>query len=78
MELVNNIMKHSSASKSKIELSQLENQIKMTVADNGIGTFKNDSDGRGLKNVQARVDSIGGTWTVKSIEGEGVVNEIWV
>ncbi len=75
---MNNIRKHSKATLAKIELTRFEKQIKLTVSDNGIGIFKNDSDGKGMKNVQARVDAIGGVWKVKSIEGEGVVNEIVV
>jgi signal transduction histidine kinase len=88
MELVNNIMKHSKATNAKITLSKqtpplgagglMAEQIQLLVSDNGIGIFKNDSDGKGMKNIQARVDSINGKWTVKSVEGEGVVNEIVV
>jgi signal transduction histidine kinase len=88
MELVNNIMKHSKATQARITLSKQTpplgvgglkaEQILLFVSDNGIGIFKNDSDGMGIKNIQARVDSINGKWTVKSVENEGVVNEILV
>lgn len=87
MELVNNIMKHSKATSARITLEQIpplgvrgpeREQIRLTVSDNGIGLFKNESDGKGMKNIHARVDSIGGVWKVKSIEGKGVVNEIVV
>ncbi len=78
LELVNNIIKHSKATEAKISLSRTEKQIELIVSDNGIGTFKNDSDGRGMKNIQARVDAIGGRWIVKAKEGEGVVNEIFI
>ena len=78
LELVNNIIKHSKATEAKISLSRTEKHIGLIVSDNGIGTFKNDSDGRGMKNIQARVDAIGGRWIVKAKEGEGFVNEIVV
>jgi two-component system, NarL family, sensor histidine kinase LiaS len=78
LELVNNIMKHSKASEAMIELSHSQNQIKLTVSDNGIGTFNNDSDGKGMKNVQARVKSLNGTWKIQRVENEGVVNEILI
>ena len=48
------------------------------VSDNGIGIFKNDSDGKGMKNVQARVESLNGTWKIQNIENEGFVNEILI
>ena len=65
LELANNIIKHSKATEGKISLEKFENKLKLTIEDNGIGTFKNDSDGKGLKNVQARVDSLGGKWNIK-------------
>ena len=85
-------MKHSKATSARITLEQIpplgrsdesvsgpeREQIRLTVSDNGIGLFKNDSDGKGMKNIQARVDSIGGQWNVTSVENEGVVNEILV
>jgi signal transduction histidine kinase len=78
LELVNNIMKHSKATKAMIELSRTQNQIKLIVADNGIGIFNNDSDGKGMKNVQARVESLGGTWKIQNAKDEGFVNEVLV
>ncbi len=78
LELVNNIMKHSRASIATIELLQTKNQIKLIVSDNGIGIFNNDSDGKGMKNVQARVESLGGTWKIQNTENEGFVNEVLI
>jgi signal transduction histidine kinase len=79
LELVTNIMKHSKATEASINLHlATDGQINLSVSDNGIGVFKNDSDGMGMKNINARVDAIGGSWTVKAIEGKGVVNKIVV
>ena len=78
LELVNNIMKHSKATEAKIALSRSEKQIKLIVSDNGIGTFKNESDGKGMKNVKARVESLNGVWDLQNIENQGVINEILV
>ena len=78
LELVNNIMKHSKATEAKIALSRSEKQIKLIVSDNGIGTFKNESDGKGMKNVKARVESLNGVWNLQNIDNKGVVNEILI
>ena len=78
LELANNIIKHSKATEAKIALFKTEGPLKLVVSDNGIGTFKNDSDGKGLKNVQARVDSLGGKWEIQNIHNQGVKNEITV
>jgi signal transduction histidine kinase len=41
-ELLNNIMKHSEASKAKLTLIENDNQLTVTVADNGNGFKTND------------------------------------
>ncbi|WP_255069257.1 histidine kinase [Lacihabitans sp. LS3-19] len=76
LELVNNIVKHSKATEAKIELSRTERQISLKVSDNGIGTFDNESDGKGMKNVKARVESLNGTWDLVSKENEGTNSQI--
>ena len=78
LELVNNIIKHSKATEAKIELSCSERHIKLVVSDNGIGVFKNDSDGKGMRNVRARVDSLNGAWEITNGGNQGVVNEILI
>jgi signal transduction histidine kinase len=71
LELVNNILKHSHATHASI-IFKLENQnLKLSITDNGRGLFENNSDGKGLKNVQARVESLSGKWEIKSKENEG-------
>ena len=76
LELVNNIIKHSKATEAKIEISKTENQLKLTVEDNGIGIFENNSDGKGMKNVRARVESLNGTWNIASKESKGTNSQI--
>ncbi len=76
LELVNNIIRHSKASEAKVELSRTENQIKLIISDNGIGTFNNESDGKGMKNVKARVESLNGVWNIDSKENEGTNSTI--
>ncbi len=78
LELINNIIKHSKATEAKIELSRTENQVKLLISDNGIGTFKNESDGKGMKNVKARVDSLNGTWEILTPQNQGFINKITV
>ncbi|RDB03703.1 sensor histidine kinase [Runella aurantiaca] len=78
LELINNILKHAHATQASIGLVRKQNQVKLTIADNGRGFFDNDSDGKGMKNVKARVESLNGTWHTKNTEGNGVCNEIAV
>ncbi len=78
LELINNIIKHSKATEARIKLCRTENQVKLLIADNGIGIFKNEGDGKGMKNVKARVDSLNGTWEVSTLQNQGFINEIAV
>ncbi|WP_164490006.1 sensor histidine kinase [Runella sp. SP2] len=88
LELVNNILKHSKATQAQINLSapalrgsdraadRPNRELKLMVSDNGIGFFENDSDGKGIKNVRARVESLNGTWKIKNSENQGITNTI--
>ncbi|CAH0997783.1 hypothetical protein EMA8858_03917 [Emticicia aquatica] len=78
LELVNNIIKHSKATDAKISLSRSQKQIELRISDNGIGTFKNESDGKGMKNVKARVESLNGIWNLQNIENKGIRSEVLI
>ncbi len=78
LELVNNILKHSQATEATILFEKDKKQLKLSINDNGKGMFENNSDGKGLKNVQARVASLGGKWEIKSKENEGTNSVITV
>ncbi|WP_117879778.1 tetratricopeptide repeat-containing sensor histidine kinase [Aureibaculum luteum] len=57
-ELVNNSIKHAEATEINVQLSNHNNNIQLTVEDNGKGFNKEEikSNGIGLKNIQSRVD----------------------
>ena len=93
LELANNIIKHSKATEAKISLFKITpplgrnaaragatvaTGLKLVVSDNGQGFFENNSDGKGMKNVQARVDSIGGKWNLQNSYNQGVRSEITI
>ena len=78
LELLNNTIKHAHATEGYIDLAQANGVLYMTVGDNGTGVDNQRTDGRGLQNVAARVDSLAGTWEVDSTTGGGVQNRISV
>lgn len=78
MELVNNILKHSHATEAKISLTRSQNKLTFLIEDNGIGIFKNNSDGKRMKNVQARVKSLQGTLELVSEENKGTKSTILI
>ncbi len=71
-EALNNAAKYAKASKVKVKLESNKNQIVITVLDNGIGfDVENalNNGGNGLKNMQHRMQVIGGTTTFESQNG---------
>jgi two-component system, sensor histidine kinase LadS len=58
-ELINNILKHSNASAAEIYLKNMDNILVLIVSDNGTGfNQNNESNGIGLKNIQARAKEL--------------------
>jgi len=66
-ELVTNILKHSKATEAMIQFNYREDELFITVEDNGIGFDKNAiSNGIGHKNVQTRIDFLNAQLDVES------------
>lgn len=68
-ELLNNTIKHANATECYVQISKNENQINLTVEDNGKG-FDVDAqkNGIGLSNIQNRVDYLKGKLDIQSDE----------
>jgi PAS domain S-box-containing protein len=62
-ELCNNIIKHSRASNAVISMEVVDQQIFLSVSDNGIGIADSDEDnsGIGIANVKRRIQNVGGS-----------------
>lgn len=71
-EALNNILKHSQASRVNIELLAQDNNVLMHIEDNGRG-FNVDQPGNrnGLKNIKRRIEKWKGKISIESIKGEG-------
>lgn len=66
-ELVTNILKHSKATEAMIQVNYREDELFITVEDNGIGFNKNAvSTGLGLKNIKTRIDFLDAQLDVES------------
>lgn len=71
-ELLNNIVKHSGASKIDVAINYQPARLMITVRDNGNGFDVNDQQaGLGLRNMHDRVDMISGTLEIISSPGKG-------
>jgi signal transduction histidine kinase len=72
-EAINNITKHSGASKATIRISCCENCISLNIADNGKGfdADGNGHKGNGIANIRERVQLLGGKYHLYSAPGKG-------
>ncbi len=69
-ESLNNVMKHSKGSHVQITL-EISDQLLVRIADNGAGIDMQNlrQFGNGLKNIAHRMESIGGTFSIRNEHG---------
>jgi ligand-binding sensor domain-containing protein/anti-sigma regulatory factor (Ser/Thr protein kinase) len=79
-EALTNIAKYAGATAVKISLVVVEENLEMTIEDNGKGfdpqknkEDKPNSSGYGLGNMQKRANRVKGTFQIKSTEGLGTI-----
>ncbi|MEL1239746.1 tetratricopeptide repeat-containing sensor histidine kinase [Flavobacterium flavipallidum] len=71
-EAVNNSIKYSDANEISIDVNQVENQIQITIKDNGQGFDpENIERGNGLQNMQDRIEAMQGKFNLMSESGKG-------
>ena len=66
-----NIRKHARASTVTVQLSSSTTDVRLMVADNGVGLTDEATEGFGLRGMRARVAQAGGTMTVSPRSGGG-------
>ncbi len=75
LELINNIVKHASASHANVQLVKHPDHINITVEDDGKGfdypKTLQEKKGIGLGNIQSRVEYLKGTIDVDAMTGRG-------
>ncbi len=76
-ESLNNVMKHANASEVTVTI-QFNHQMLVEISDNGKGidNEKLNQFGNGLKNMQRRMESIGGSFNISSNNGTTTKLEI--
>jgi|GEM_PF-3415074 len=82
-EVINNIIKHSSASNVLLSLSLTKDKLNFEAIDDGVGIKKPDETifnkiGFGLKNMNERAESIGAELTIDSAPKKGTTVKVSV
>lgn len=75
-EALTNVLKHSDASRVKIELTQKDKHLMLIIQDNGKNKQAKPSDGLGMSNMKERAAKIGGVLFVRNQAGFVVELEI--
>ncbi len=77
-ESLTNIVKHAQATDVTVHLNRIENDpahtcgVRLLIKDNGIGFDETNQRGLGLLGMRERVESLKGSFTIKSAINEGV------
>jgi len=77
-EGLNNALKHSRAKQIIVQLNQIDNQIQVTIEDDGIGFNPSEVTGgsSGLINLKNRADYLKGNMQIHSEKGKGTTIQI--
>ena len=71
-EAVNNALKYANPTKILITVKKIENSLSLEIHDDGVGfDIETVRKGNGLLNMQNRIESIGGIFTLHSESGKG-------
>ncbi len=80
-EMVTNALKHSEANTLTIRISRKANQLQLVIKDDGKGfnpKLVEQGKGLGLKNIDRRVASLGGTMKINTAAGSGVIFTLYI
>ncbi len=79
-EAFNNVIKHAGAGRLWVDLDQAAGQVRLRVRDDGRGfdVGRVPPDGLGLKNMQERVQAMGGKLSIQSAPGSGTLIQVEV
>lgn len=71
-EALTNVIHHASASEVELQIKQPEEHLEIVIADDGHGFDPQDvSSGDGLRNLQERMQALGGGCRIESAAGKG-------
>ncbi len=76
-ELITNALKHANSKEITIQVTKLEDSLKLLFEDDGVGfDTLSVQDGIGFKNIKARLKAINGTLHIDSCKNRGTIIDI--
>ncbi|MEO8710929.1 MAG: sensor histidine kinase [Parafilimonas sp.] len=78
-ECIQNVLKHSAATRLDVSMICANNEADMIIEDNGCGFNADEiNSGTGLKNIQSRIEFLNGKSDINSSPGKGTVVAIYI
>ena len=65
-EALSNVARHADATEVEVRLTAIDGRLTLRVEDNGVGPSDTPGDGRGLRNMQARAEHLGGAFALSA------------
>jgi signal transduction histidine kinase len=80
-EALNNIVRHSGATETTVEIKKSKGSINLTISDNGCGFIlesqrQNKKNHLGLISIEERTRMLGGTCSIRTAKGKGTTVSI--
>lgn len=72
-EILSNVVRHAQASDVSVHVGLDDEDLVITVSDNGVGFTLEGGPGRGLRNLRTRAQDLGGECRVESAENYGTL-----
>ncbi|QEC67044.1 hypothetical protein FRZ67_06975 [Panacibacter ginsenosidivorans] len=80
-ECVQNVLKHAGATRLDVAMINENNEIDVTIEDNGVGFNTNDAGlakNNGIKNIRSRIEYLNGTLDINSNPGKGTMIAFYI
>lgn len=80
-ECVQNVLKHARTTKLDVAMINENNEIDITIEDNGVGFnvgTKDLAESTGIKNIRSRIEYLNGTLDINSSPGEGTIIAFYI
>jgi two-component system NarL family sensor kinase len=71
LEAMTNVIRHSRATRCRIQLRDTGNELELDISDDGQGFDGDSGDGTGLRSMRDRAAAVGGTVTITADAGTG-------
>jgi signal transduction histidine kinase len=78
-ECVQNVLKHSNATRLDVSMIAADNETDIMIEDNGYGfNIEELNIGNGLKNIKSRIEFLNGRLEINSTPGKGTIIALYV